>query len=271
MKSANGFATALLSLSLALPLAAAAEPVPPPDAPPMPAPPAPEQIWQAGLARIAGNYRFVQIASPGGLWQKTVTAGKEDVQQLSLSQLPKALREQLQKAEIEILDLQTPTTVKASSEKSPGVGGMLRHYSEDTPGRLVMRGLPGIGSVDGDSGNFSGGVIFGLDHTSLSTPSVPGVLFTRAKTEATWGAATLDYAELIAQKPLPKGQEDGDPQYPIFNARILRSGVEIFAFFQWTDPEAKKKGTQREIWGTVRLLRVNGDTAPPPAPTPAKK
>jgi hypothetical protein len=268
MKPLNSLAAAFVAALVALPLAAAAEPAPTPDAPP---PPAPEQIWQAGLARIAGKYRFIQIASPGGLWQKTVANGKEDLQQLSLSQLPKALREQLQKAEIQLLDLQTPTTVKASSEKSPGVGGMLRHYSEETAGRLVMRGLPGIGSTGGDSGNFGGEVIFAIDHTSLSNPSVPGVLFTRAQTEATWGVATLDYAELIAQKPLPKGQEDGDPEYPIFNARILRSGVEIFAFFQWTDPEAKKKGTHREIWGTVRLLRAEGDAAPPPPPAPAKK
>src|SRR4051794_12614232 len=83
--------TTLLSLSMMLPFAAAAEPAPPPDAPPTaiaPAP-APEQIWPAGLARIAGRYRFIQIDSPGGLWQKTVNASKEDLQQISLNQLPK--------------------------------------------------------------------------------------------------------------------------------------------------------------------------------------
>lgn len=269
MKPLNCLAAALAAVCVALPLAAAEPAVPEASTTP---PPSPEQIWPAGLTRIAGTYRFIQIASPGGLWQKTSTGGKVDTQQISLSQLPKPLREQLQKAEIQILNLETPTTIKASSEKSPGMGGMLRQYAEETPGRLVMRGLPGIGSTEGDTGNFSGMVIFGMDHSSLTNPSVPGVLFTRAQTEATWGVATLDYGELVAQKPLVKGQpEDAEPDYPIFNARILRSGKEIFAFFQWTDPEMKKKGNFRQIWGTVRLLRAEADAALSAVPEPAKK
>jgi hypothetical protein len=264
MKRIYGLTAAFFTALTALPLAAAAKPAQRPEASPAPAKVTPEQVWPASLTRMAGKYRFVQVASPGGLWQKTLSGGKEEVQQVSMSQLPSSLRERIEKAEIQILELQMPTTVNASMEKSPGVGGMLRHYTEEARGRLVMRGVPGIGSREGDSGEYDGEVVFGIDHTSLTNPTVPGVWITRFNTEMTWGAATLDYAELTAQKPAKKGEEEAEPEYPIFNARILRSGMEIFAFIQWLDPEAVQKGDRREIYGCVRLLRVNEAPAPPP-------
>jgi hypothetical protein len=278
MKVTTGFTAALLSSLLALPLIAAPKPgakpatskpaAAKPEAAPATAKPTPEQVWPASLARIAGKYRFIQVASPGGLWQRTLANGKLETQQVSMSQLPKGLREQLESAELQILDLQAPGEVEASMKKSPGTGGMIRHYTEEARGKLVMRGLPGIGMVQGDAGEYTGEVVFGLEHTSLSNPSVRGITYTRSKTEPTWGVATVDYAEFTAMKPPKKDQDGADPDFPVFNARILRSGLEIFAFIQWADPEGQRNGTQREIWGSVRLLREDENVVPPPPPMP---
>jgi hypothetical protein len=218
---------------------------------------APEQVWQAGLTRMAGKYRFIQVASPGGLWRIRQTGDKRERDQVSLSQLPQAFRETLEKAEIQILDLQVPGEVSAQVGKSPGVGGMLRHYTEEARGKLVMRGLPGVADRERDTGEFSGEVVFGIDHTSLSNPTVPGVWLTRFRTEPTWGAATLDYADLTAMKVSPEAAEDADPEYPLFNSRILRSGLEIFAFVQWFDPSTGDGYAGDQYVGAVRLVRAD--------------
>ena len=272
----------------------------PPDAPP---PPRlnPQAIWPAGLEKLAGRYVFAQVASPGGLWER---AGGES-RQVSISQLSAAMREKLTRAEIVISDLKLPTTVEAEERLSPSKRGILRFFSESAQGTLRMRNLPGIGGADGDAGTYSGPVEFMVEHQGHSNPSAAGVLLQRMNQEATWGAATLDYADLNAialpaeaqpgtgagaaagknspRKARPEAGAGGKEEAPdkagagampdaegrrhpdegaehvIGNARVLRSGVEIFAFVNWT--EKGKRG--RTYHGSVRLMRQD---APKPKP-----
>ena len=80
-----------------------------------------------------------------------------------------------------------------------------------------------------------------------------------------WGAAILDYADLTAAIPLPAGAApDEEPMLAVGNARILRSGLEIFAYVSWDEPGAN--GGTRTFRGCVRLAREDQfpKTAPPP-------
>jgi hypothetical protein len=225
----------------------------------------PRKIWPAGLEQLAGRYIFVQVASPGGLWESVLTAeGRSTRRQVSIHEVPPALREKLQNAEIVIGELNTPTAKEADSRLSPSKRGQLRFYTETAQGTLTMRGLPGIGGEDEDTGDYSGPVEFALEHQSHSNPSVTGVLQLRQQQEMTWGVAVVDYAMLSAIAPAPKepatgkgpqaqGQEHREGPPVITNARVLRSGVEIFSYVEWkeTTPEG-----ERVIRGSVRLAKV---------------
>src|SRR4051812_10258548 len=61
-------------------------------------------IWPAGLEKLAGRYVFAQVASPGGLWERTlpVPAGGTAPRQVSLNEIPAAFREKLTHASITI-------------------------------------------------------------------------------------------------------------------------------------------------------------------------
>jgi hypothetical protein len=235
----------------------------------------PSSIWPAGLATLAGKYVFVQVASPGGLW---LNPARGPARQVSINEVPPALRSRLLKAEITISDLKLPTVVEASERQSPTRRGNLRGYDEATEGRLVLRNLPGIGGDDEDRGDFSGRVEFALEHMSHSNPSVAGVLLQRIQQEMTWGAATLDFATLMAvplppERPAgaaaaavpaggsgaaqrrpatPAAQEEFDPLPVIANARVLRSGIEIIALVKWRDPASRGL-----YHGSVRLARAD--------------
>lgn len=210
----------------------------------------PRTLWPAGLERIAGRYRFAQVASPGGLWMET---GKEK-RQVSLHELSPAMQERLKSAEIVIAELKLPSVVEASQRLSPAKRGMLRYYSESAPGKLTLKGLPGVGGEQDDKGEYEGPVLFTVEHASHSNPSVAGVLNQRRQQETTWGAATLDFADLGATPVPAEGGEPGEEVHAVVgNARILRSGVEIFAFVNWT--ERTDDGTEKRYTGSVRLER----------------
>jgi len=226
--------------------------------PAAPATPAPEggakvdaqRIWPANLERIAGRYTFSQVASPGGLWERG--AGPDGVEvrrQVSINEVPAAFRDKLLNAEVVISDLKSPRRVEASERLSPSKRGMLRFYEEEGLGSVVVRNIPGINGQD-EEHDYSGPVIFHLQHQSHSNPSVNGVLQQRGNEEATWGAATLDSATLTANT-IPKDEKDEGDSI-ITNARILRSGVEIFAFVEWTE---KDETSRRLINGSIRLVR----------------
>lgn len=246
-------------------------------------PPDPRSIWPAGLEKLAGRYVFLQVASPGGLWESSPGAGGRPAQrQVSINEVPAALRDRLTKAEIVISALKLPTLVEASQRLSPSRRGMLRFYSETAEGRLSMKNLPGIGGTETDEGAFSGPVEFHLEHQAHSNPSVAGVLQQRLQQEMTWGAATLDYADLEAvslapetreaerraregqtergRQPAESGRTEAAPNGAhaeegagvISNARVLRSGQEIFAFVSWRQ---KLKRGERSYFGSVRLVR----------------
>jgi hypothetical protein len=250
----------------------------------------PKTIWPAGLEQVAGHYVFYQVASPGGFWEAFYPArGRSIRRQASINEVPAAFRERLLKAEVIISDLKTPTTIVANERLSPSKRGMLRFYTETAEGRLTLRGLPGIGASQDDTGTFSGRVLFTIDHQSHSNPSVAGVLQTRIYQEPTWGVATLDYADLNAvalppetpagqapEKAAPKpGAEDPDDVPPVMaNARILRSGIEIFAFVEWRQ---KQKQGESTYTGSVRLIRRDQmpkepepGAAPAPIPSPRR-
>ncbi len=212
----------------------------------------PATIWPASLDRIAGRYVFAQVASPGGLWR----TDEKERRQVSLRELSAPARERLEAAEILISELKLPTQKDASQRVSPSKRGNLRYYQEQATGKLVMRGLPGVGGADGDAGSYSGPVHFEITHASHSNPSVAGVFNVRQQQEQTWGAATLDYADLQATPILPEGKADAELPAVIGNARILRSGVEIFAFVGWTEKGAG--GAEQTFRGAVRLLRQTG-------------
>lgn len=240
----------LVALGLTF-VGATATPVPSraqaPDPVPDPAKVQPSEIWPASLERIAGRYSYAGVASPGGLWLSD-SAGRR---QVSVNELSAEARNRLTQAEIIISDLKLPAAVEASQRRSPSGRGLLRHYEEQAPGRLVLRNLRGIGGLSQDPGAYEGPVMFGISHSSHSNPSVSGILTLRRQQEATWGAATLDYADLSAVPAT--GQEDPETQPVIGNARILRSGVEIFAFVGWQEKSAD--GAERDYTGSVRLVR----------------
>ena len=227
----------------------------------------PETIWPASLARIAGRYVFGQVASPGGFWEVAMENGKpRTTRQLSINEVPAAYREQLTHAEITLSDLKLPSTVTAEEHTSPSGRGKLRYYEEQTTGQLVMKGIPGIGGDEGDSGTYSGPVTFTLAHQSHSNPSVSGILQMRLRQEPTWGVAVTDYADLHAVALPVKGDDEG--KVIIGNARILRSGVEIFAYTEWQDKDAPG---YRVIHGSVRFLRVPDNPGKPADPAGTAK
>ena len=219
--------------------------------------PRPEEIWPAGLQGLAGDYFYAGVASPGGLWKATTAAGSgaRMRRQVSVDDLSAAAREKLTHAQITISDIQLPTQIEASQRVSPSKRGMLRFYDESAVGSLVMRNLPGIGAEDEDRGDFSGRVLFSLTHNSHSNPSASGSFKIRQREEPTWGVAALDSADLSATPHSGEGKQDEDAHEaaPIIgNARILRSGWEIFAFVEWTDKDATG---EHSYSGSVRLLR----------------
>lgn len=246
----------LASLSLAAWAAPAKKPVAPKKALPAPVPMGAgekldaKRIWPASLEQIAGRYTFVQVASPGGFWERATSAtGEETHRQVSINEVPAAFREKLLNAEIIISDLKSPRRIEAVERLSPTKRGMLRFYDEEGQGSLVVRNLPGV-SGEEEAQDYSGPVILHIQHQSHSNPSVHGILSQRAHEEATWGAATLDSATLSATS-IPANEND-EGLAVLTNARILRSGIEIFAFVEWLE----KEGTaNRLITGSVRLVR----------------
>ena len=262
LKMAGCTSVALASVSLATAAAQDQKPAPRPRTAPKQSSPQEiaraRAIWPAGLERLAGRYTFAQVASPGGLYDRfTPKDGKEAVRQVALPHLPAALREKLASAEIVISDLTLPSQLDAEERESPSKRGKLRFYTESAGGKLVMRNLPGVGGVSGCAGEHSGPVIFRLEHNSHSNPSVNGVLLQRKNEEPTWGAATLDHANLAAFVPGEKPEDEGNPV--LTNARVLRSGVEIFAFVEWTGEDAEGS---HSIHGTVRLVREGAPARP---------
>jgi len=211
----------------------------------------PKAIWPADLARVAGTYRYAQVASPGGFW---VSGEGTQQTQASINEVPAGLRSQLLQAEVIIADLKLPGTVSAQERLSPSKRGKLRFYTEAAIGRLAMKGLPGVSGGAEDRGAFAGPVQFQIDHSSHSNPSVSGILTLRQQQERTWGVATVDYADLTATPLLPNGLAPEDGSAAMMNARILRSGVEIFAYIEW-----EERG--KRYVGSVRLQKA--------APTPA--
>lgn len=222
----------------------------------------PETIWPASLQRIVGRYVFGQVASPGGFWEVDEENGKgRTARQVSINEVPAAYREQLTHAEITLSSLKLPSTVMAEERTSPSGRGKLRYYQEETDAQLVMKGVPGIGGDHGDSGAYSGPVTVTIEHHSHSNPSVSGLLLLRQQQEPTWGVAVTDYADFHAVAPPAKGEDEG--KVVIGNARILRSGVEIFAFTEW---QVNGVGGNRNIHGSVRFIRVPDQPVKPPAP-----
>lgn len=205
-------------------------------------------IWPASLEKIAGRYVFAQVASPGGLWE----SGPAGRKQVSINELSPEMRGRLTHAEIVISGLKLPSVVEASERISPSKRGKLRFYEESAAGRLVMKNLPGIGGEPDDKGEFAGPVSFTLIHASHSNPSVYGVLVQRQRQEATWGAAALDYADLSATPLVEEADPDEELPSVMANARILRSGVEIFAFVTWKEGRGE---AERTYAGCVRLVR----------------
>lgn len=290
---------------------------PPVEAPPMLSAEQVKTIWPAGLQKLTGRYVYAQVASPGGLWERLEPSkGRPQVRQVSLNEVPAALRQRLTTAEIVISDLELPTMIEAAQRESPSKRGMLRFYTEAAIGKVVVKNLPGMSGHDQDTGNFSGRVLLQLNHQSHSNPSVLGVLQARQQGEATWGAATLDYADLTASslpadlkegtepasapkketapekkvpatgkpaakatdkpkagngkapaKDHPDHEEDLEGHSIIGNARVLRAGVEIFAFVEWENKTPK--GVQR-IHGSVRLVKAEAPAPPanPQSPMP---
>lgn len=260
-----------------------------PAAPTPEAAPSPEEIraiWPANLQKITGRYVFAQVASPGGLWETfTPKNGRETHKQVSVNELPAAFRSRLLKAEILISDLRLPTVIQASQRLSPSKRGMLRFYSEAGMARVQVKNLPGVAGRDGDTGNFNGPVALRIEHQSHSNPSVNGVLYQRMQAEPTWGVAALDFADLLAhslppaprpesgKKAAPKGAPDAkdghedehEGETVLTNARILRSGVEIFAFVEWAEKTGKG---DRRIMGSVRLVKQEDAKPQSPAAPP---
>jgi hypothetical protein len=217
------------------------------------APPKPADIWPAGLEKLAGRFVFVQVGSPGGLWK--VVHPKEGAtvsRQIAIDDVEAQLRDRLKGAELVISDLKLPTKVEASEEVSPSKRGKIRRYTETVDGRLAMKNLPGIGGDTDDPGEYSGPVSFGLNHLSHSNPSRFGIQTLRDQQEVTWGTATIDYADLRATVP---GKNPKDEEISVIeNARVLRGGLEIFAYMEWRKLE---NGGETLYRGSVRLRKVS--------------
>lgn len=215
----------------------------------------PKTIWPASLEKLAGRYVFVQVASPGGLWDTFGEEGKKpERRQVSINELSEEMRNKITRAEIVISDLTLPTEIEASERDSPSKRGKLRFYTEVGKGRLVLRNIPGVGGAQLDRGEYSGPALFSLDHTLHSNPSVAGILNQRQQQEATWGAATLDFATFDAVPLDDKGEPGPEDSSAIGNARILRSGTEIFAFVEWSEKD--KQGIEHHYTGAIRLLKT---------------
>jgi hypothetical protein len=257
----------------------------------------PKDIWPAGLERLQGTYVFVQVASPGGLWESySPTDGASTRKQVSINELPAAFREKLLDAELTISDVKLPTEIDASQKESPSKRGMLRYYDENATGKLRLRNLPGIGGDGEDKGAYNGPVEFHLNHQSHSNPSAVGIFQQRMNQEPTWGAAAIDYADLeavaipldkpdgltpkspngekgkpAAPKPGAQGKEGEQPDHEvpavIGNARVLRYGMEIIVFVEWL--EENEKG-RRQINGAVRLFRKDALPSTIPVGRPPK-
>jgi hypothetical protein len=219
----------------------------------------PKTIWPVGLESLAGRDVFVQVATPGGLWERD---GKGGVRQTALPDCPQELQNLLTKAEIVVSDLAKPTEVSADERTSPSGRGKLRFYHEEGTGKLILKNLPGIGGSQGDKGQYSGSASFSVDHQSHSNPSISGVLEARKRQEPTWGVACLDYADFHVYLPEVPGKDNGEAPPIIGNARILRSGIEIFAYMEW---EGKSARGPRTYQGCVRLAKT-GAQAPPAKP-----
>ncbi|MDH7571316.1 MAG: hypothetical protein QHJ73_17195 [Armatimonadota bacterium] len=228
----------------------------------------PKSIWPAPLKEYEGRYVYVQVASPGGLWERYTPAAPDALtvaRQVSINEVPAALREKLTRGEIVIAEVQD-SEVEASQVVSPSRRGNLRYYAETARGLLTVRNLPGLAGRDEAPDSYSGRVIFSLEHQSHSNPSPAGVLFQRDREEMTWGGATLDYADLMAFPLPPEGKEDEETLPVLANARVLRSAREIFAFVEWSQPGADGV---RVYSGCVRLRRAEDLADAMPAPPPA--
>lgn len=240
------------------------------------------RVWPVALADLQGEFRFVQVASPGGLWLRLRKAQGGTVRQISLHEAPAEFRKKLEGAVLELRNVQRVGPIEVSDERSPSGRGTIRRYTENGSGSLVLKGIPGIGGESGDSGEHTGPVELELSHTSHSNPSPSGIFRLRLSQEPTWGAATIDYADLVAVAPpsarrqpaslqQPGQEEDAEPLIVVGNARVMRSGYEIFAFVQWLKEE---RDQLVDIVGAVRLLR--SDLYPqgpedPAAPGPLTK
>jgi hypothetical protein len=262
----------------------------------------PRTVWEGGLDRLVGKYVFAQVASPGGFWLRTPDGkGNYKYRQVSFTELPRELQTQLTRSEITISDLKEPIERHAKVRESPSKRGTLRYYTESASGRLVLKGLPGVGNLPAGKSEFAGEVTFLLEHSSHSNPSITGVLFQRNNQERTWGTATLDFADFQAFIPEKMGTSGGKdatdkkgpapkPSAPapqrgrgeaqdgngkpasgeqedvpiVTNARTLRSALEIFVFIEFTE---KVKGEERYYTGSVRLAKPG---APGFFPSPAQ-
>lgn len=260
----NGYQTTAFAACavLACSLAATAAPEKAPAKPPAKAEAAeplvdPKTIWPASLRSLAGRYVFAQVASPGGLWETRKDAGGQaQLRQVSLNEISAGAREKLLKAEIAITVKEGPRRLEATQRTSPSKRGLLRFYEEEALGTVTVRNLPGMQGRD-DEVDYSGPALLILGHQSHSNPSVAGILHLRKQQEQTWGAATLDYADLLAST-IPK-DPDGEGETILNNVRVLRSGTEIFCYVEWKEKEGD---VSRTILGAVRLQRVP-EAAPP--------
>jgi len=228
----------------------------PPAVQPVAAPAAvdPQKIWPASLERIAGRFVYAQVASPGGLWA-TFTPPNEQgeiTRQVSLWDAPAELRDKLRQAEIVISGLKKPGKIEASERVSPSKRGLMRFYSETAEGTLTLRNIPGIGGAHNDAGEHQGPVVFELEHQAHSNPSVFGIQQIRDQQEPTWGVGALDYADLRASAPATADDPEGPPPV-IGNARVLRGGLEIICYVDWTQQDGTR---ERRYRGSIRLRKV---------------
>ena len=228
------------------------------------APVNPQAMWFNGLDLVQGSFQFVQVASPGGLWlEDTLPDGHTRKTQISINETPALLREKLLNAKIELRVSPGSSIKTADQAPSPGPHGQppffgqLRHYDETARGTLVVQGLPGIGLIDGDAGEFQGAVDFTLSSSHHSDPSDVGVFQERFQGEMIWGAAaqSRNYADLSATKTALGGNADPSAQV-LANARLLRGGREIISYVEWIDPTPPAGVTERKVRGSVRLFRL---------------
>lgn len=227
----------------------------------------PTLVWQADLDDIAGTYRFAQVSSPGGLWN--VRNNSAESRQVSINEVPQALRDKLLNAEIKISELGDRTIYEANEGPSPA-GNVLRDFMEARKARVTVKNLPGIdGGRTNDGPDFEGEVELEIFHSSVvrNVPARNSII--RGREEPTWGAAAVDYADLRAvahahsEEPAEAAPVEGESaaeaphaeDLPIIdNARVLRSGNEIIVSIYWIYME----GTESEALyrGSVRLVKV---------------